>query len=74
MPLSTVADYIDQKFFGFLIRGAWSSGGEHTALGFPNWTLDTLRLYLINILGDHHDAIDDDDDGIDGDHHHHMQG
>ena len=49
-------------------------GGEHTALGFPNWTLDTLRLYLINILGDRHDAIDDDDDGIDGDHHHHMQG
>ena len=40
------------------------SGGEHTALGFPNWTLDTLRLYLINILGDHPDAIDDDDDGI----------
>ena len=36
-------------------------------MGFPNWTLDTLRLYLINILGDRHDAIDDDDDGIDGD-------
>ena len=34
-------------------------------MGFPNWTLDTLRLYLINILGDRHDAIDDD--GIDGD-------
>ena len=47
-------------------------GGEHTALGFPNWTLDTLRLYLINILGDHHDADDDDDDAIDGDHHHHA--
>ena len=33
---------------------------EHTTLGFPDWTLLSQRLYLINILVD--DGDDDDDD------------